>query len=488
MKLLLHAVLALLGSQFLSADSRPNVLFIMADDLRPELGCYGSKRVLSPQIDRLAARGMVFERAYCQQAACMASRFSLLSGCRPDTAQIWTNRDVRADLADKVFLPAHFKNLGYHTAGLGKIAHNGWEEASCWSEPHWMPPNYPYEYRTRAGQAMVKAIQSEAAAAGRPDPFRNVPQKNRRGLPFESLEVEDSALGDGQLADEAIAVLNRAGSKNQPFFLAVGFLRPHLPFVAPKKYWDLYDPSTLSLTASTSAPQGAPLLASNNSGELRTQYRQVPENGPLPDELARNLLHGYLACVSYVDAQIGRVLDELDRLKLSDRTIVVLMSDHGFHLGELGLWCKATNFEASTRSTLIIHAPNMKARGGRPASPVEFVALYPTLCDIAGLPKPAHLQAASFAPLLDQPDVALTQAAFSQYPRGGSMGRSIRTARYRFTEWRDRETGQVTGSELYDYQADLHETINLAGQPAHQATLLELAARLKQATGASPVR
>lgn len=459
------------------SDARPNILFIMVDDLRPELGCYGKRHVISPNIDRLATRGLVFERAYCQEAACMSSRFSLLSGCRPDTARIWTNQDVRKQLADKVFLPRHFKEHGYHSVGMGKIAHNGWEDEACWSDPHWLPANYPYEYRTRAGRALVETMQREAAAAGNPDPFRNVPEKIRRGLPFESLDVADNALGDGQLADQAIAILNRIG--DAPFFLALGFLRPHLPFVAPRKYWDLYDPAALPLPTTSTPPDGAPALATNGLRELREQYQQVPSKGPVPRDLARRLMHGYCACVSYVDAQIGRVLDELDRLEMTDRTIVVLASDHGFHLGELGIWGKATNFEAATRSTLIIRAPRMKARGST-KSLVEFVGIYPTMCDLAGLPHPDHLEGTSFAPLLDQPGLDLFQAALSQYPRGQHMGRSVRTDRYRFTEWAQQENGEVVASELYDHHDDPDETKNLAQRPQHARLIGDLARQLRQ--------
>ncbi len=461
-----------------SAETSPNVLFIMVDDLRPELGCYGSAHVRSPRIDQLAARSLVFERAYCQQAHCASSRTSLLSGCRPDTAGIWTNQDVRVALADKPFLPAHFKHHGYHTIGLGKIAHNGWENPACWSEPHFMPANYPFEYRTRAGRALVADLQRQAAAAGRLDPFEGVPEKIRRGMPFESLEVEDDELGDGQLADAAIAALERMDPK-KPFFLGVGFLRPHLPFVAPKKYWDLYDPATLPAVDVHTTHGGLPGLSATNSHELRTQYRNVPAKGPLPEDLVRNLWHGYLACVSYVDAQIGRVLDALDRHGLADRTIVMLASDHGFSLGEIGLWCKATNFDTATRTTLIVHAPGMKTRGSRTACLVELLGIYPTLCDLADLPKPDHLQGTSFAALLDDPALEPAGAAFSQYPRGDSMGRAIRTARHRLVEWRHKETGRLTGRELYDHEHDPNETTNLSAFPEHLPLIKALSLRLE---------
>lgn len=459
------------------AETQPNVLFIMADDLRPELGCYGVKHLVTPNLDRLAAQGVRFERAYCQEAICMSSRFSMLSGCRPDTRGIWTNKDVRDQLADLPLLPAHFKNHGYHSIGLGKIAHNGWEVASCWSEPHFLPANTLYEYRTRAGRALVKKLQDEAVAAGKPDPFRDVPEKIRRGLPVESLDVADNELGDGQLADEAIAVLRRM--KQRPFFIGLGFARPHLPFVAPKKYFDLYDPAKLPLAAVVTTPAGMPPLASADSGELRTQYRGVPATGPIPEPLARDLLHGYLACASYVDAQVGRVLDELDRLGLSSNTIVIFTSDHGFHLGDLGQWCKATNFEVATRVPLIVRAPGMKAQGERSRVLVELVGLYPTLCDLANLPKPDHLEGASFAPLLAEPEKPLFDAALSQFPRNGVMGRSLRTDRHRYTEWADQKSGKIVARELYDHENDPHEAVNLAAKPEQQSLMETLSRRLK---------
>jgi len=479
LRCLVLGILAFTSS--LAAQTRPNVLFIMADDLRPELGCYGVKHVVTPNLDRLAAQGVRFERAYCQEAICMSSRFSMLSGCRPDTRGIWTNRDVRKQLADLPLLPEHFKNNGYRSIGMGKIAHGGWETPSCWSEPYFLPANIAYEYRTRAGRTLVKKLQDEAAAAGRPDPFLRVREEIRRGLPVESLDAEDNELGDGQLADKAIAVLSQV--KDRPFFMGLGFLRPHLPFVAPKKYFDLYDPAKLPLAPADTLPTGMPALAVNHSGELRTQYREVPAKGPIPEPLARHLLHGYLACASYVDAQIGRVLDELDRLDLGKNTIVVFTSDHGFHLGDLGQWCKATNFEVAARVPLIIRAPGMKAQGAQSRALVELVGLYPTLCDLAQLPKPAHLEGASFAPLLDEPEKPLLDAALSQFPRNGAMGRSLRTDRHRYTEWADQKSSKIVARELYDHENDPHETVNLAGKPEMQSLMESLSRRLKEARG-----
>ncbi len=469
-----------LFSQCLAAEKpKPNVLFIAVDDLRPELGCYGRSHIVSPNIDRLASRGMVFERAYCQEAICMASRFSLLSGYRPDRKKIWTNRDVRHLMKDIAFLPKHFINHGYHTVGIGKIFHNGWEDKESWLEPHWMPENSPFEYRTRAGRALVEKIQKESLAAGKPDPFKNIPANIRRGKPYESLDVGDNELGDGQLADYAIATLNRV--KDKPFFIGLGFLRPHLPFVAPGKYWDMYDPEKIRLAENSFKPKDAPAFATINSPELRSQYRGVPKDGPMDENLARNLIHGYYACVSYVDVQVGRVLDELDRLGLTENTIIVLFGDHGWHLGENGTWCKATNFESATRSALIISAPGMKAPGKKTSSLVEFVGIYPTLCDLADLPKPEHLEGDSFAKLLDQPGLELRKTAFSQFPRGEHMGYTMRTDRYRYTEWRRMDNSKVPDRELYDHLEDPQENVNLIHQTKYSETIRDLAATMDKA-------
>jgi len=461
--------------------SRPNILLIMVDDLRPELGSFGSAIAQSPRLDELASRSLVFERAYCQQAHCMPSRYSLLSGCRPDTAEIWAKKDPRPALKGKSFLPAHFKDNGYKCIGLGKIAHSSsYEEASCWSEPHRMPPNYPFEYRTRAGQALVVDIQQKAADAGLPDPFKDTPANKRRGLPYECLDVRDNELGDGQLADEAIVALkDLAGSS---FFLGVGFLRPHLPFVAPKKYWDLYDPKDLPDVDPNMERGGLSGLSANNSHELRSQYQGVPASGPFSKELVRNLWHGYLACVSYVDAQIGRILDELERLDLDSNTIVVVCGDHGFHMGEIGLWCKATNFDAATRTPLIIHVPCRDAAGQKTASIVELVGLYPTLCDLAGLPKPPHLQGKSFVGLFSDPSCEPSSVAFSLYTRGSAMGRSIRTPRYRLVEWRDQKSGDLLGQELYDHDFDEVEAINQARSARYAEIVESLSEQLQAAT------
>ena len=429
-----------------------NVLFIAVDDLRPQLGAYGDKLVKSPNIDRLAANGLLFERAYCQQAVCSPSRTSLLTGLRPDSTHVYDLvTHFRKTVPEVVTLPQHFKNNGYQTAWWGKIFHAGLLDPISW---------------TQQGHAQEPSDNWRAYVA---DASKEIASRNKGGGPaFEMVNVPDNAYPDGQIAEKAIATMRQLNGK--PFFLAVGFFKPHLPFNAPKKYWDLYNPADFSLPQLRTAPANAPALASTGWGELRN-YAGMPAQGPMPDEQARQLIHGYHACVSYTDAQIGKVLDELKRLGLDKNTVVVLWGDHGWKLGEYGQWAKHTNFEIDTRVPLIVSAPGMKAKGKKTSALVEFVDIYPFLCDAAGLPKPAHLQGTSFAPLLTKPTMAWKKAAFSQYPRGGGvMGYSMRTDRYRYTQWL-KPDGSAVATELYDLQKDPQATINVAQDPAYASAL-----------------
>lgn len=467
-------VCSLLIARSACAADSPNVLFIIVDDLRPEMGCYGADVIQTPNIDALAEQSLVLDRAYCQEAVCMASRNSLLSGFRPDTREIWTKRDVRETLSDVDFFPGHFRKNGYHSIGIGKIAHNSWEDPRCWSEKHLKPENIAYEYRTHAGRKIVEQMQAEAKAAGEPDPFRDVAEKIRRGMAWEVRDVDDSELGDGQIADLAIEAIDRTRDQTEPLFLAVGFLRPHLPFVAPKKYWDLYDPKELPKATVTEYPEGAPQEGYNRSRELLTQYRRLSEKTPLDAETAEKLVHGYYASVSYVDAQIGRVLNRLREHGMEDDTIVVLTSDHGFQLGDQSMWGKATNFELSARVPLLIKAPSMAAVGQRSEALVELVDLYPTLCDLAGLSKPEHLQGSSFANLLDDPKLDKQAFALSQYTRFSGMGHSVRTKDFRYTEWRKLKGGELIHKALYDLCDGEIETTNVVNDKA----LAEVVGRL----------
>jgi arylsulfatase A-like enzyme len=413
---------------------------------------------------------------------------------RPDTTGVWGNRThFRERVPDAVTLPEHFKNHGYHTQGMGKVFHRSFppkaytyystrdtRDPQSWSVPSWFGgPRYYYtpEGVAAARKDFARISGKEGAALDEwVDYFT-------RGPATEAPDVPDDLPYDGQLAGRAVRALGELAERGRPFFLAVGFIKPHLPFVAPKKYWEMYDPRRIELADNPSRPQGAPAVAMHNFGELR-YYSDVPKQGPLSDPQARRLIHGYYACVSYVDAQIGRVLDELERQGLRDHTIVCLWGDHGWHLGDHGLWCKHTNFENATRAPLIVSAPGAEAPGRKTDALVEFVDVYPTLADLAGLPVPETLEGTSRAALLDDPDAPGAEAALSQYPRGGAMGRSMRTDRYRFTLWQERRGSQRTVAvELYDHRNDPDENENLAVRPEHAARVDRLRAELERHWG-----
>jgi len=454
-----------------TSGRKPNVLFIAVDDLRPQLGCYGWDKIQSPNMDRLASHGVLFERAYCQQAVCMATRASLMSGFRPDKGEIYKQGPLFECVPDVLTLNQYFMNNGYETVSLGKIYHYESDERTGWSIPAFHPE----------GQWEGRGYLSEEAKQLVREYTKMNPNATRKGMgpAYEHPDVPDNAYPDGLVAERAIQELNRL--KDKPFFLAVGFVKPHLPFNAPKKYWDLYSEDDIKLADNPFAPDGAPSIAMTGWGELRG-YAGMPNKGPMPDEDALKLIHAYYACISYTDAQIGNVLDELDRLNLTDNTIIVLWGDHGWKLGEHGMWCKHTNFELDTHVPLMVSAPGMKARGRKTKALTEFVDIYPTLCELAGIDLPEHLEGTSMVPLLNHPDRPWKKAAFSQYPRGkdrDKMGYTMRTDRYRYTEWQDIQTGNVEARELYDHLNDPEENTNVVGNPEKKATVAALAKMLK---------
>jgi len=470
------AILSAAHSLGQQPTGKHNVLFFAVDDLRTDIGCFGNREVKTPNIDALAKRGIVFRRAYCQQAVCSPSRTSLLTGLRPDSTKVYDLvTHFRDTVPGVISLPQHFRQSGYYTVGMGKIYHPGYDDPKSWSEPH----------KNGTGEGYVLPENKQRMAAGQAQPKANKKGKApaaSRGEPFEMADVPDSAYHDGSLADIAVAKLQELKSKNQPFFLAVGFLKPHLPFNSPKKYWDLYDPAQLKLAENPFRPKDAPPFAVTDFGELRN-YFGVPTTGPVHDEMARKLIHAYRAASSFTDANIGRVLAELDRLGLRDNTIVVLWGDHGWKLGEHASWCKHSNMENDTNAPLILTAPGAKAAGQSTSALVEFVDVFPTLCDLAGLPLPAHLQGVSMRPLLDNPTQSWKTAAFSQYPRSSEgqalMGYAMRTDRYRYVEWRVRNTTEVVTQELYDHQSDPAENQNVAGLSGNKELLTKLASQLQ---------
>jgi len=446
---------------------RLNVLFIAADDLRPQLRCYGHPQMITPNLDALAESGMLFERAYCSAPTCRASRLAVMTGLRPETTKITTNGGApfRKRLPNHVTVSQLFMNHGWHAQSLGKIFHGAfavrgqWNDPKSWSVPAWWPgPRY---YYTEPGIKAAKQVFARSRQ-GKGKPVDEWVNHFVLGPSWEAPDVAENVLYGGQLADKTIATLNEI--KDRPFFLAVGFLKPHLPFIAPKKYWDMYPPDEIVVADNQHAPKDSPPLAMSNWGHPRS-YTDIPNKGPMPKKLVAKLTRGYAACVTYVDAQVGRILKELDRLGLRDNTIIVFWGDHGFHLGENGIWGKATNFELSLRVPLIISAPNMKARGGRTRALVELIDLYPTLAELAGLTPPKNLAGRSMVPLLNNPDQKWKPAAFSQYPHSGVMGRSMRTDRWRFTEWK--KGNKLVTTELYDLQNDPAGNVNLSGQKEH---------------------
>jgi arylsulfatase A-like enzyme len=468
---------AIIGSVAVAAETgeKLNVLFIAVDDMRPQLGCYGDKLVKTPHMDRLAARGVVFDRAYCQQALCSPSRISLLSGRRPSTSGIYQiGPTLRSAMPDVVTLPQHFKNHGYFARSLGKIYHVGIDDPDSWSVPSWVSKAPRYG---PTGQAAVKQYIAEMKAAGKEIPTKGKDAAFYAGPAFESPEVDDDALTDGDTCREAVAAMKELAGKPQPFFLAVGFVNPHVPWVAPKKYFDLYDLDALDLPDNQYRPRGAPAYAAT-CGQDFFWYGNVPKDQKIDDAFGRQCLRGYLAAISYIDAQVGRLLDALDEQGLAKNTVVVLWGDHGYYMGEHGWWGgKHNTYEGATHAPLLVAVPGMKTAGQHTAGLTEFVDIYPSLVEICGLPAASGVEGTSFAPLLIDPKKPWKKAAFSEYPKGARHGTTMRTDRYRYTVWTDK-SGEVVDVELYDHRADPAENQNIAST-ADKALLDELAKQFR---------
>jgi iduronate 2-sulfatase len=462
----------------IGADKKPNVLFIMADDLRCEVGCYGSPAI-TPNIDRLAKRSVQFDRAFCQQAVCNPSRSSLLTGCRPDTLRLWNNGTHFRELnPDVTTIPLWFKEHGYVTRCTGKIFHN-WHTKEHGDPRSWSAPEFLH-YANHGDD------KPEVSGELPPNLATLTPLKYGNTSLCESRDVPDEAYYDGQVANEAIRVLNEI--KDKPFFLALGMWKPHAPFNAPKKYWDLYDRAKLP-PLNPARPEGAPEIAFHKSTEiLGPPDKQVP---PTPEQSAE-IRHGYFANISYMDAQIGKVIDALEKLGLADNTIVIFISDHGYHLGEHTLWGKTSNFEFDAHVPFLISDCGIKnTRGMKTKSLVESLDLFPTLVDLCGLPKPAQIEGTSLAPILRDVNATIRPAAYTQHPRPAyydrepsktpiAMGCSVRTARVRYTEWREHGTGKILARELYDSTNDPNELRNAVGDTALEDARVEAEMLLKK--------
>lgn len=454
----LASVIVLWAACPLQGADRPNVLFIAVDDLRPEIECYGVDPMVTPHLDRLAQLGTRFGRAYCNIAVCGASRASLMKGLRPTPTRFTSYRTwAEKDAPDVPSLPMVFKQHGYHTASNGKVYHHRTDDAEAWSQPSWRPDKSSIWWALEDNRALQTG-------------------RRNRGPAYESADKPEEIYPDYQIGQKSLSDLRRLAKQDKPFFLACGFYRPHLPFVAPEKYWRDYPTSQVTLPDNMFFPRGLPKAFDYHWGEMRS-YHGIPQKGPVTENTARQLIRGYHACVGLVDAQVGRLLDELERLELVDETIIILWGDHGWQLGEHGFWCKHTNFEVATRTPLLLAAPG--AEGGQVCQRlVEYVDIYPTLCDLAGLPKPDHLQGQSMRPLLRNPDAAHKEAVITRH--GG--GDAVRTDRYRYMEMRARGgRGKLRGVGLFDLEKDPQENQNVAEDPAYADVRKRLKTRLDAA-------
>ena len=417
---------------------RPNVLFIAVDDLRPELGCYENPYIKSPNIDALASDGFLFNNSFCQVPVCGASRASLLSGLRPNRNR-FTNFSSRVDKDAPciVTLPKHFKNNGYYTLANGKVFHHKPDCEDSWSEPVWTPKGRWRDYQTAANIKLGS-------------------QDNKKFLAnaTELADVDDYTYIDGKVAKKSIDDLAKLRDMNQPFFLAAGFRKPHLPFNAPKKYWEMYDKAAIRAAENPYIPKGAPAASIHDSFELRA-YKDIPDTGKISDQKAKQLKHGYYECVSYFDALIGELITELKQLKLYDDTIIILWGDHGFQLGEHTMWCKHCNYETSLKAPMIVRVPGMN-NNIQIDGLTEFVDIYPSLCELVGLNFPTHLEGDSFVPLLNGSKQKLKDAVFSRF----GEGESVRTERYLYTEFVNAK-GELYAKMLYDHKTDPAENKNI---------------------------
>jgi len=457
-------------THFYQQDATPkNVLFISVDDLRPELGCYGNPKIKTPNIDQISEQGIFFTKAYCQQALCVPSRSSVLTGKRPASVHSqFFGSHFRKKHPDITTLPQVFQKAGYKVNGVGKVFHH--RDTLSWDERVWVPePSFYYPMYATDESRKKQLITLEHQMHFKKDSLlwwakgdKYVP-----GPSWESPEVHDTILFDGKITSKAIEYLY--SYKDEPFFLAVGFYKPHIPFVAPKKYFDLYPTDDIELPTDTLPPTGAPAIALNNWGETR-RYVDIPPSGPITPAKKREMIRGYYACVSYVDAQIGRLMAALKRLGLDRNTMIVIWGDHGYHLGDLNLWGKYTNFEQATKSPLIMHIPwQSSLKHHKITNLVELLDIYPTILDATELTGPKDLEGQSLMEYWHGHTNMVDTLAFSEYTKSGYTGYSVRTPSYRYTWWKPRNMSENDPhyEELYKYRDNQFETINLVKAPQY---------------------
>lgn len=436
----------------ITSTNKKNVLFIMVDDLRPELNIYGQSQIISPNIDALANSGVTFNRAYCNVPVCGASRASLLTGLRPTSNRFLTYfSSIKKETPNVLNLVQHIKNQGYTTISNNKITHlkndiDEWDEEWYPSKNGWR--NYISEENI------------------------GLEENGKHGYPYENIDVKDDAYNDGKTANKSIEDLKQLKVAGNPFFLAVGFVKPHLPFNAPKKYWDLYDPKSIELPENLVFPKSAPKIANHKWGELRN-YKDIPKEGQVSETMAKKLIHGYYASVSYVDAQIGKVINAIDNLGLRDNTVIVLVGDHGWSLMEHGLWVKHSNFEVALQVPLIVSATNI-SKNKKTNSIAELVDLYPSICELANISQPTHLEGESFVNALKNPSEIHKKTALARYQRG----ETLIADNYFYTEWQKKN--KTIAKMLYDHKIDPYENRNLAVESEYNQIVDGLSILLNQ--------
>lgn len=432
------------------AQAKKNVLFLIVDDLRPELGCYGSEQIITPNINRLASRSVVFQNAYCNVPVSGASRASLLTGVYPDFSKrrfVDAETYAQKDLPGVTTLPQHFKNEGYYTSSVGKVFHHYNDRVDSWSEKPWIVSPASGDW----------ALYNKWNVWKNPVDEKDLHPKSHRAAYCEAANVPDSCYEDNKIARKAVSELNRLKEKQQPFFLAVGFRKPHLPFVAPKKYWDFYRREEIKMADNRYRSEGLPRQVQSS----RELYQYTHTDDTSSDAFHREARHAYYACVSFIDAQIGIVLDELKRLHLEENTIIVLIGDHGWHLGEHDFWGKHTLMNQATHALMMVSCPK-KARGNS-QSIVEFVDIYPSLCEACELPLPEHLQGKSFVPTLNNRKKEHRNYAFIQWGKGAN----IVTKNYSYAVWQN-ASQEVVGEMLFDHRKDPAENWNVAEEKKHK--------------------
>ncbi|WP_158973472.1 sulfatase [Cellulophaga sp. L1A9] len=504
MQLMLLCFVALGNSQHQENEQvKPNILFISIDDLRPALGVYGDTEVITPNIDALASEGMTFMEAYAQVAVCAPSRASLMTGLRPDATRVWHLGDKFREInPEAVTMPQYFSKNGYHTVNMGKIFHNYMPDSISWDEPDLRPSRYlKEEWLKRDGETFyISEAVNKSQAIKRDSLLKLRPERYadgwNTGPAWEAAEVHDTMYYDGAQTKLAKQTLTRLSKTKTPFFFGLGYFRPHLPFAAPKKYWDLYDREKIPTAINPEIPEGAPLYSMNSMYELRhydgfNHIGHPTSSKRISKDTIQTLKHGYYASVSYVDALLGDLIAHMKTIGIYDNTIIILFGDHGWKLGEHNSWGKMTNYNIDLKVPMIIRYPDQKLRGAKSSEITELIDMFPSLCELSGIPIPENMQGTSFVPLLKKPDLSWKKAAFSQFHRRPKvsadgkryMGYSMNTEKYHYIEWYgwNEKTGTkkaFVSAELYDSENDAFETINLAKNENYTKVISALSKQL----------